>query len=166
MPLSTKIRDLVVVLPGIIGSTLAKNGKPIWAPSAGSVLSAISTFGGSINDLKLPDNIGDDHPHDGVEPITLMPDLHILPGIWSANIGYEKLLDWLRTRFNFVEPSLNSHLAFPTCCLCPTIGDFRTDITANGSKKSSSQHWSDGGPRASCFLRQKLFSSVTQWAAW
>jgi hypothetical protein len=36
------IRDVVVVLPGIMGSTLAKNGKMVWAPSAGSVLKAIA----------------------------------------------------------------------------------------------------------------------------
>jgi hypothetical protein len=48
MPASDVIRDLVVVLPGIMGSTLAKDGKPIWAPSVGSVLRAIVTFGGSI----------------------------------------------------------------------------------------------------------------------
>ena len=45
MPPSDAIQDLVVVLPGIMGSTLAKNGKPVWSPSAGSVLTAIRTFG-------------------------------------------------------------------------------------------------------------------------
>jgi hypothetical protein len=38
-------QDLVVVLPGILGSTLAKDGKLVWAPSAGSVLQAIGLLG-------------------------------------------------------------------------------------------------------------------------
>lgn len=32
------MRDMVVVLPGIMGSTLAKDGSLVWAPSAGAVL--------------------------------------------------------------------------------------------------------------------------------
>jgi pimeloyl-ACP methyl ester carboxylesterase len=34
----------------------------------------------------------------------LMPDLHLLPGLWSANIGYSRLLDWLTQRFTLVPP--------------------------------------------------------------
>jgi pimeloyl-ACP methyl ester carboxylesterase len=37
-----------------------------------------------------------------VEPLALMPDLHLLPGLWSANIGYSRLLDWLTQRFTLV----------------------------------------------------------------
>ena len=51
--------DLVVVLPGIMGSTLARNNKPVWEPSAGAVLRALSTFGRSIKQLQLPHGIGD-----------------------------------------------------------------------------------------------------------
>lgn len=91
------MNDVIVVLPGIMGSTLAdKDGKLVWAPSAGAVMSAITTFGRHIQALTLPPDIGDQHPGDGVTPVALMPDLHLLPGIWTANIGYEVLLKWLR----------------------------------------------------------------------
>ena len=53
------IRDMVIVLPGIMGSTLAKNGKLVWAPSAGSVLRLITSFGQSIKEMALPRGIGD-----------------------------------------------------------------------------------------------------------
>jgi pimeloyl-ACP methyl ester carboxylesterase len=89
--------DLVVVLPGILGSTLSRNGHLVWAPSAGSALRAIRTFGASIRQLELPMGIGDDHPMDGVEPVSMMPDLHILPGVWTAVKGYDQLLDRLRS---------------------------------------------------------------------
>ena len=51
--------DLVVVLPGILGSTLRQDGHLVWAPSAGSALRAIATFGGSVKRLELPAGIGD-----------------------------------------------------------------------------------------------------------
>jgi len=93
-----------VVLPGILGSTLARDGQEAWAPSAGVVWQAIRSFGASIQSLTLPTDLGDDHPGDGVEPLALMPDLHLLPGLWSANIGYSRLLDWLTQRFTLVPP--------------------------------------------------------------
>lgn len=88
--------DLVVVLPGIMGSTLRADGKLVWAPSAGAVLRAIRTFGRSITTLTLPAGIGDDHPGDGVEPAGLMPDLHVLPGLWTPVRGYDQLVRKLR----------------------------------------------------------------------
>jgi pimeloyl-ACP methyl ester carboxylesterase len=93
-----------VVLPGILGSTLARDGQEAWAPSAGVVWRAIRSFGASIQSLTLPADLGDDHPGDGVETLALMPDLHLLPGLWSANIGYSRLLDWLTQRFTLVPP--------------------------------------------------------------
>jgi pimeloyl-ACP methyl ester carboxylesterase len=89
--------DLVVVLPGIMGSTLRHNGRLVWAPSAGAALRAIATFAGSIKALQLPADIGDSDPHDGVEPVALMPDRHLLPGIWTPIKGYDRLLARLRT---------------------------------------------------------------------
>lgn len=97
------IKDVVVVLPGILGSTLAKDGKLVWAPSAGAALRAIATFSHSIRGLALEEGIGDNPAGDGVTPVSLMPDLHVLPGIWSWNIGYDALLGWLRSWFALVD---------------------------------------------------------------
>lgn len=89
--------DLVVVLPGITGSTLRTKEGLIWSPTPGAILKAIKTFGGSVNALRLPKGIGDDHPGDGVEPVALMNDLHVIPGIWTPVKGYDKLLARLRS---------------------------------------------------------------------
>ena len=98
------LTDMVVVLPGIMGSTLAQDGRLVWAPSAGAVLRAIRTFGHSVRALTLPAGVADEHPADGVEPVALMPDLHVLPGLWTAHIGYEKLLTFLCSpRFGLVD---------------------------------------------------------------
>ncbi|HEY3004447.1 MAG TPA: hypothetical protein VGJ44_19020, partial [Kribbellaceae bacterium] len=59
--------DFIVVMPGIMGSTLYKDGKPVWEPSSGAVLNAVRSFGRNLKQLELPPGIGDDHPGDGVE---------------------------------------------------------------------------------------------------
>lgn len=88
--------DLVAVLPGIMGSTLAKDGKLMWAPSAGAALRAVATLGRSLKQLTLPAGIADAHPGDGVEPVALMPDLHVVPGLWAPVTGYDVLVRRLR----------------------------------------------------------------------
>src|SRR3954447_862364 len=91
--------DLVVVLPGITGSTLGvrgDDGSPasanlIWGPSGGAVWKLL-TGGRSILTKALPEGIGDEHPGDGVKPVALMPDVHVLPGIWTPIRGYDVLV--------------------------------------------------------------------------
>lgn len=90
--------DLVVVLPGITGSTLrTEDGTLVWSPTAGALVNAIKSFGRNVNALRLPQGIGDEHPGDGVEPVALMDDLHLIPGVWTPVKGYDRLLDRLRT---------------------------------------------------------------------
>lgn len=92
--------DLVVVVPGIMGSTLESNGKTVWAPTAGALLQGIFTLGKSLKALQLPDGIGDENPDDRVEPRSLVGDLHAIPGIWSPIRGYDALLKRLRQLSN------------------------------------------------------------------
>jgi pimeloyl-ACP methyl ester carboxylesterase len=100
--------DLVVVLPGILGSTLLDaEGREIWAPSAGAVLRAVRSFGDSIRRCQLPDGLGDDHPGDGVTPGRVMPDRHALPGIWTPVKGYTPLIARLE-QMGYRRPSTES----------------------------------------------------------
>ena len=88
--------DLVVVLPGIMGSTLgqatatksAKNNL-VWAVTGGAAVKAARNLLGHAPRLALPDGIGDEHPGDNVEPVGLMPDLHVIPGLWTPIRGYD-----------------------------------------------------------------------------
>lgn len=129
------MHDLIVVLPGILGSTLAKGDDLIWAPSAGAVIRAITTLGRDIKAMELPQGIGDAHPGDGVRPVGLMPDLHVLPGLWSANIGYDALLDWLRSRFNLIEAPQDDPDRFAN--LLPIPYDWRLSNRYNGRRLKS-----------------------------
>ena len=121
--------DLVVVLPGILGSTLRGEGRLVWAPSAGSVLRAVRTFGASVKSLELPTGIGDDHPMDGVEPAGLMPDLHVLPGIWTPVKGYDVLTDRLRS-LGYREPVPGG----PAGNLIPVSYDWRLSCRYNARR--------------------------------
>lgn len=121
--------DVVVVLPGIMGSRLRQDGRIVWAPSAGSALRAITTFGQSVRGLQLPPGIGDGHPGDGVEPVGIMPDLHVLPGIWTPVKGYDKLLRRLRSLgYRDVDPDP----AAPPGNLLPLSYDWRLSNRRNG----------------------------------
>ena len=95
--------DVVVVLPGIMGSTLGlKEGdrpaseKMIWAVDAGAIWRGATGLGPSIKDFALPAGIGDGHPGDGIEPVGLMGDVHVIPGLWTPIRGYDTLPAQLR----------------------------------------------------------------------
>lgn len=93
------VEDLVVVIPGITGSRLALGGNEVWGPSPGALRRGITTFAGSVKALRLPKDIGDGHPGDGVVPTGLVPSLHTIPGVRPLVDGYGDLLGWLERTF-------------------------------------------------------------------
>ncbi|MFB7470882.1 esterase/lipase family protein [Kitasatospora sp. NPDC056184] len=93
------IEDLVVVVPGITGSRLAVDGKEVWGPSPGALVRGIASFLGSVKALRLPADLGDDHPGDGVVPTGLVPSLHAVPGVRPVVDGYSDLVGWLERGF-------------------------------------------------------------------
>lgn len=79
------MQDIVVLIPGILGSVLTKEGKTVWGYSAGRLGSALFTRGNSLRDdleLQVED--------DGVTADGLLPDLHLIPGLWKVD-GYSKI---------------------------------------------------------------------------
>ncbi|NGO44203.1 hypothetical protein G6048_19215 [Streptomyces sp. YC419] len=96
----SRVDDLVVVVPGILGSRLADaDGKEVWGLSGKALLRGIRTFGKSVTGLTLQAGLGDGHPEDGVRPAGLMPDLHALPGVGPLVDGYSGLMGWLEQNF-------------------------------------------------------------------
>jgi hypothetical protein len=51
-----RMRDIVVLLPGITGSVLQKDGKDIWAISGQAVWKALTSLGSSLQQLMLRDD--------------------------------------------------------------------------------------------------------------
>ncbi|MFG2999219.1 hypothetical protein [Streptomyces sp. NPDC048340] len=100
------VTDLVVVLPGIMGSRLADaDGKPVWDVSGGALWQAVRSLGGSLKRLRLPADLGDGHPGDGIVPAGVLRSVHVIPGVWHPVDGYTALLDWLERSFALARPT-------------------------------------------------------------
>ena len=94
--------DVVVLLPGITGSVLRDSrGRDLWAPTAGTVARALVTLGRSLSELELCDENADD----GVTAPVIIPDLHLIPGLWKID-GYSKVSAYLQRQFA-VAPGQN-----------------------------------------------------------
>jgi pimeloyl-ACP methyl ester carboxylesterase len=93
------MRDVVVVLPGITGSVLQKDGKDVWNVSGGSVLRALLTLGQNVKELALEEDPQDvDDLGDGVTAPKIMRDIHLIPGLWKID-GYSKVLKYVTDTF-------------------------------------------------------------------
>ena len=85
-----RMGDIVVLLPGILGSVLARDGKDVWAVNAGATLRALASLGNSIKHLQLHDD-----PPDVADPRRRChrPALDArpspVPGLWKID-GYSK----------------------------------------------------------------------------
>lgn len=103
MPSKQPMGDVIVLLPGILGSVLERDGREVWAMSAGAAWRAIVTLGHSVDDLEL---LGDDPTvddlGDGVTAPRVQPDLHLIPGLWSID-GYSHIRSSIFATFDVVE---------------------------------------------------------------
>jgi Lecithin:cholesterol acyltransferase len=91
-------KHLVVVLPGISGSVLSKDGKEVWGASTAAIWQAVTSGGDSIRSLaiKAVDDPSLDDLGDGVQATGLIQDLHIIPGLWKID-GYTSLVNRLKS---------------------------------------------------------------------
>jgi pimeloyl-ACP methyl ester carboxylesterase len=97
------MRDVVVVLPGITGSVLQKDGKDVWNVTGGSVLRALLSLGQNVKDLALDEDPPEvDDLGDGVVATTVMRDIHLIPGLWKID-GYSKTLQYVTDTFDVVR---------------------------------------------------------------
>jgi pimeloyl-ACP methyl ester carboxylesterase len=95
--------DIVVLVPGITGTVLERNGKEVWGASAGAVLHGLLSAGHSVQDLRLEDDPSDvDDLPDGVKATRLIGDVHIFPKLWKID-GYTKVAKRLQQRLK-LEP--------------------------------------------------------------
>jgi hypothetical protein len=51
-----RMGDVIVMLPGITGSVLQKDGKDVWAPTPGAVVGALFSLGKNVKSLALKDD--------------------------------------------------------------------------------------------------------------
>ncbi|HEX7134063.1 MAG TPA: hypothetical protein VF228_15915 [Iamia sp.] len=97
--MAPSLTDVVVVVPGIMGSVLHRHGKPVWDSSVGAVGHGVFSGLRSIRDLALPEGIGDEAPDDDVEAVGLIRGIRLSLGLWTFDVGYGSLFDRLRESF-------------------------------------------------------------------
>ncbi len=88
--------DVVVLLPGILGSVLQRDGKDVWAPTPGAVGRGLWTLGRSVKALELTSDPWElDDLGDGVTAPRLMSGVHLVPGLWSIDVyaGISKMIN-------------------------------------------------------------------------
>lgn len=98
------VRDVIVVLPGIMGSGLDDgNGRSLWSPGFGMAKRLVGRRKW-IRELTItgPDDAGDTDFVDGVRPSGLVDSMTIVPGIARIG-GYTELHDTLTRNFDLIE---------------------------------------------------------------
>ncbi|GAA4288132.1 lipase/acyltransferase domain-containing protein [Georgenia daeguensis] len=91
---------IYVLLPGIVGSVLEKDGNDVFGLTVGAGLRALFSGGRSIQDLRLdPTETGE--ADDGVTATRIAADAHLIPGLWKID-GYTAVGNHLRRRLGAV----------------------------------------------------------------
>src|SRR5687768_8616261 len=139
-----KMGDVIVVLPGIMGSVLQKRGRDVWNLTGAALINALWTRGGNFKDLKI---VGEDDPTkddlgDGIVATRLFEDTHLIPGFWKID-GYTKLRNAIHSGFQVTPGENYFEFAY----------DWRRDCRSAANKLAREAHswlkrWRDSrGPR-------------------
>jgi pimeloyl-ACP methyl ester carboxylesterase len=107
------MRDVIVLLPGIMGSALRRDGKIVWGFTGKALGSALFSRGKSIREnLTLAGDDPDvDDLGDGITANELIPDLHLIPGVWKID-GYTRVAKVIAQRFDVEEGQNFFHFAY------------------------------------------------------
>jgi len=104
----TKMKDMVVLLPGIMGSVLEKDGKPVWDTRIQALLTAVKSLrdGSPLEHLKLAgDDLKGGDIGDGIIATRLMPKVIVpIPKLPKSG-GYSVILDKIAEEFDNVLPA-------------------------------------------------------------
>ena len=95
------IKDVVVLLPGLLGSVLKRDGKEIWGLSGSAIFRALFSGAGSVKSLTLKSDSGGELADDGVEATAMLPDTHLLPGFWKVD-GYTRVAETLVSQLGLI----------------------------------------------------------------
>ncbi len=92
--------DIYVLIPGITGSVLEKDGEDVFGLTASAGLRALFSGGRSIHNLRLEPTL-EERPDDGVVASRIASDAHLIPGLWKID-GYGAVAKYLQRRMRAV----------------------------------------------------------------
>jgi pimeloyl-ACP methyl ester carboxylesterase len=103
-----RLKDMIILLPGITGSVLQKEGKDLWAISGQAAWNIFTTLGSALDDLFLEnDDPNIDDLDDGIIATRLMSDLHFVPGLVKID-GYSATARLIKDNFDVQIGHLDS----------------------------------------------------------
>ncbi|MGL4498465.1 MAG: esterase/lipase family protein [Planktothrix sp.] len=85
-------KDMIVLLPGIMGSVLQQNGRDVWAISGQSFWNAVKSPESLLLDQDDP---AVDDLEDGIIATQVMQEFYLVPGLAKVTDGYTKLRELL-----------------------------------------------------------------------
>ena len=104
--------DIFVLLPGILGSVLEKDGHDVFGLTASAGLRALFSGGHSVTDLAVDLHAPPgQRPNDGVTARCVAADAHLIPGLWKID-GYSKLGTYVTKRLKTVPGESYFELAY------------------------------------------------------
>ncbi|MEL6263779.1 MAG: lecithin--cholesterol acyltransferase, partial [Cyanobacteria bacterium J06626_6] len=107
MPKKAPMKDMVIILPGILGSVLQKDGKDLWAPSGQSILNLVTRSKKTIESLELGfDDPTLDDLGDGIQATALIEDLHLVPGLVKVD-GYTRTTRMIVDNFQITQGDIH-----------------------------------------------------------
>lgn len=104
-----KMRDIVVILPGIMGSVLQKDEIDLWAISRQAAWGALKSLGSSFQQLKLEeDGSESEYLDDGIRATRLVDDAHIVPGFVKVD-GYTVTKRVITDNFDIIPGNIREN---------------------------------------------------------
>lgn len=122
------LRDLVIVIPGITGSVLAKGNDELWNISGTALTGYIKTKGKILNSLAFRQELDDleaELAYDNVKPVGVIEGVHGIPGLKLVG-GYGSLIASLQAAFRTASNSMSPIQVFSY--------DWRRDNRANARR--------------------------------
>ena len=98
--------DLIILVPGIMGSVLKQGDVPVWNSSVFAATRTVTRFGRQMEALTLPTGLGDSAPDPthSLNATGLIGGWHVWPGVWIG-AGYHgimtKLQEWYPEPYQF-----------------------------------------------------------------
>lgn len=109
------LTDMIVIVPGISGSVLEKDGKPCWAFSMAGLWELARSWGGSLKSLALTEDPRSRKDlEDGIKATALISCPSLIAGFYKTD-GYTKLLKRIAQFFEItmIDMPSSNLLTFP-----------------------------------------------------
>ncbi|MEG4108875.1 hypothetical protein [Microcoleus sp. S13_C5] len=127
------MKDMVVILPGILGSVLQKDGKDLWAVSGQAIWQVLADSNEAIQHLKLvQDDPEAESLGDGIRATRLVEDAHLIPGLVKID-GYTKVARLITD--NIVQERGQNGLAFHREIEATVTANLKDEVYKNSFTK-------------------------------